>query len=83
MEMTVSKYQFDNIIKPMQDGATIQCSEGANYRVWLKMPDGTEKYLRKQSAILITNKGFDTGALTGFGDPEGITLHPRAKFKIK
>lgn len=82
MELRVTKYQFDNIIKPMQEGAILNCNEGANYTIWLEMPDGTTKPLRKQSAVIVTDKGYDNNALIGFGTGNGIKLNPRARVKI-
>jgi hypothetical protein len=44
------------IIDEMLKGAILDCSEGSNYKAWLKYPEGTKKSINRISAEKITTE---------------------------
>lgn len=66
----LSKYQrsiVDEIIK----GATLKCTEGPNYKTWLKFPDGSTGTVNRNSVAIIT--GPDSYQFLSFTN-DGIKL---------
>jgi hypothetical protein len=45
-----------SIIDEMLKGAILDCSEGSQYKAWLKYPDGTKKSINRISAEKITTE---------------------------
>lgn len=60
-----------SIIDNMKQGGILKCTEGANYKVWLKMPDGSIKSVRRDSAEVITSE--DSYQFLAF-DNDGVKI---------
>lgn len=43
------------ILEEMKNGAVIDCTEGANYKVWLTRPDGNATTIRRDTANILTS----------------------------
>lgn len=57
-----------SIIDEMLKGAILDCSEGSNYKAWLKYPEGTKKSINRISAEKITTEAsyqYLTSAMMG------------------
>jgi hypothetical protein len=54
----MSKYQ-KHIIELLKQGAQLHCTEGANYKCWLVLADGTRVNLRRDSAEKICREYQD------------------------
>lgn len=64
----MTKYQTQ-ILKDLENGAKLRCTEGNNYKVWLVYPDGAERKVRRDSAERVC---VENESLLIFGRPDGI-----------
>jgi hypothetical protein len=71
----MSKYQ-QQIIEAIKNGAKLQCTEGTNWRAWLKYPHGEIKYVRRDSANKVCQQYSD---ILIFGKYEGISYKLKNK----
>lgn len=69
----MTKYQ-DQILKDLENGAKLQCTEGSNYKAWLVYQNGTERKVRRDSAEKVC---AENESLLIFGRPDGI-VHRKA-----
>lgn len=69
----MTKYQ-EQILKDLENGAKLQCTEGSNYKAWLVYPDGTERKVRRDSAEKVC---YENDSLLIFGLHDGI-IHRKA-----
>jgi hypothetical protein len=55
---TLTPYQI-NILNELKDKETyLATNEGANYRAWVKYPNGDKKTVRKDTVSLLFSKGY-------------------------
>lgn len=61
------------IIKAMREGATMHCTEGVSYRVWI-MIEGVKTFIRKATAEQVCREMEDKLIFEGFNS-KGIRLN--------
>lgn len=71
----MTNYQ-KQILKDIQQGALLQCSEGINYKAWLKYQDGSIRNVRRDSACRVCDVYQDKLI---FGNLEGIKWNTNYK----
>lgn len=55
------------ILDCLKAGAVLDCNEGANYKAWLKMPNGELKYVRRDSASKVVSENENRLVFTNDG----------------